>query len=60
MEQSLNKDNNDMNYNFSIAKKRKELVDRLKEKGENEEKIKKIINECDKDYKEKGIPYPEI
>lgn len=55
-----NRDNNDMNYIFSVKAARNELINKLKEKGETDENIKKIIDSCDKDYKENGIPYPKI
>ena len=55
-----NRDDNDMNYAFSVNAARNELINKLKEKGETDENIKKIIDSCDKDYTENGIPYPKI
>lgn len=48
-----NRNNDDMNFIFSIKNKRNELINKLKEKGETDENIKKIIDSCDKDYAEK-------
>lgn len=55
-----NRDNNDMNFIFSVKKARNELINKLKENGEKDEKIKEIIDNCDKDYIENGMPYPKI
>ena len=49
-----------MNFIFSVKKARNELINKLKENGEKDEKIKEIIDNCDKDYIENGIPYPRI
>ena len=60
MEKLSNRDDNDMNYAFSVNAARNELINKLKEKGETNENIKRIIDSCDKDYTENGIPYPKI
>lgn len=48
-----NRDDNDMNYEFSVKVARNELISKLKEKEETDENIKKIMDICDKDYVEK-------
>ena len=48
-----NRDENDMNYVFSAKAARNELINKLKEKGETDENIKKIMDICDNDYVEK-------
>ncbi len=48
-----NRDDNDMNYEFSAKVARNKLISKLKEKGETDENIKKIMDICDKDYVEK-------
>ena len=50
----------DMDECFTIEYVRKELIDKLKEKGVSDEEIEGIISMCDEMYKEHKIPYPTI
>ena len=50
----------DMDECFTIEYVRKELIDKLKEKGFSNEEIERIISICDEMYKEHKIPYPTI
>lgn len=45
---------------FTIECVRKELIDKLKEKGISDEEIERIISMCDEMYKEHKFPYPTI
>lgn len=55
-----NRNKSDLNYVFSVEFARNELINKLKEKGETDKNIKKIMDSCDKDYIEFGIPYPKL
>ena len=50
----------DMDECFTIEYVRKELIDKLKEKGFSIEEIERLISMCDEMYKEHQIPYPAI
>lgn len=50
----------DMNYFLSAQYAREELIKKLNEKGLKKEEIKKIVDMCDRDYKENNKPYPKI
>lgn len=43
---------------FSVEEVRKNLINKLKEKGISDEEIKKIITMCDEMYNEHKVPYP--
>lgn len=43
---------------FSIEYVRKELINKLKEKGLTDEEIERLISMCDEMYNEHKIPYP--
>ena len=49
-----------MDDSFLIKNVRKELIDKLKEKGYTDEEIERIITMCDEMYNEHKVPYPRV
>ena len=56
----MNNNITDMNYFLSAEYARDELIKGLNKKSLKKAEIKKIIDMCDRDYKENNQPYPKI
>ena len=56
----MNNNITDMNYFLSAQYAREELIKKLNKKGLKKEEIEKIIDMCDKEYKENNTPYPVL